>query len=301
MIYTVTFSPSLDYTIELTDLEVGRVNRASGTAIYPGGKGINVSIVLSALGVPNRMLGFVAGFTGRELVGLLEKDGHDYDFIELKTGNSRINVKLCAQTTTDINAKGPGIMNEDLEKLYSKLDKLTDGDVLVLAGSIPDELPAYSYQLIMQRLEGRGVKVIVDAVGEVLTSTLSYHPFLVKPNRAELSELFSTEIRYRSDIEKYARTLIEMGAQNVIVSLDSEGALLVTGEGETVYVDAPEGEALNSVGAGDSMIAGFICGLMRERDMVKALKMGVAAGSASAFSHGLPGASDIEMLYKLIR
>lgn len=243
----------------------------------------------------------MAGFTGRKIVRLLEDGGYDYDFIELGTGDSRINVKVCAEQTTDINAKSPVIGREDIDRLYAQLDRLEAGDILVLAGSIPDELPSYSYQLIMQRLEGKDVKVVVDATGEVLTSTLSYHPFLIKPNRAELSQLFSTQIRCRTDAVKYAKQLILMGACNVLVSLDSEGAILVTQEGDCLRCDAPEGTPVNSTGAGDSMIAGFVYGLLKEHNFSDALRMGIAAGSASAFSRGLPSASDIEALYRFIK
>lgn len=300
MIYTLTFNPSLDYIMELDSLNPGGMNRASSTRITPGGKGINVSIVLTALGVENSMLGFVAGFTGDIIERELKSSGYDTAFIHLESGLSRINVKLSSNVSTEINAPGPSIGRAELELLYSQLDLLTNEDILVLAGAIPDTLPDYTYQMIVERMNDRGVKTVVDATGNLLLSTLSCHPFLIKPNRQELETLFSCKILLHEDVSKYAGKLIEMGAQNVLVSLDHEGAVLATAS-ETIYVPAPDGNVINPVGAGDSMVAGFLTGWLETGLKAEALKMSVAAGSASAFSSGFASGDDIRTLRRLLR
>lgn len=300
MIYTVTFNPSMDYSLEMASLIPGAVNRAKEAHLTPGGKGINVSVVLSSLGIDNRMLGFIAGFTGTELENCLKKRGYKTDFIRLSRGITRINVKLYGKETTDINAEGPHVSKKDLDALIGKLDSLDKHDMVVLSGSVPPSMPEYSYQLITERMKKKKVDVIVDATGDLLLATLPDKPFLIKPNRHELASLFSEKNLSRSDIEKYARKLREKGARNVLVSMDSEGAMLITEDDRALFEKAPSGTPVNTVGSGDSMIAGFLTAYLKTGSFDESLRLAVSAGSACAFSTGLPSAADIVSLRRLL-
>ncbi len=300
MVYTLTFSPSIDYIMEMDGLIPGGMNRASATHILPGGKGINVSTVLDSLGVETTMLGFVAGFTGTEIENILNRHGHKTDFIHLSNGLSRINVKVLGSQATELNAPAPAIYKDDLKVLNDQLSRLKDGDTLVLAGSIPSALPDYTYSVILDSLRSKNITTVVDAEGKLLLSALESHPFLIKPNRQELEALFSTRIISRSDVEKKARTLQEKGARNVLVSLDREGAVLLCEDGSVISCEAPDGNVINPVGAGDSMLAGFICGWLETGKFEDALKTAVSAGSATAFSGGLPSKDDILSLRRLM-
>lgn len=287
MIYTVTFNPSLDYIVSVERLKPGVVNRTSREMIYPGGKGINVSHVLRNLGFDSVALGFQAGFTGREIARLMEKQGIRADFIEVKNGMSRINVKIRSDAETEINGMGPAIGAEDIERLYEKLEKLEEGDLLVLAGSIPAVMPETVYRDIMGHLSGKRLRVVVDATKDLLRNVLEYHPFLIKPNNHELSEIYGVTITTREQVIPYARRLQEEGARNVLVSMAGEGAVLLAETGEVFQAEAPEGTVINSVGAGDSMVAGFIAGYEASGEYGQAFYTGVCAGSASAFSEGM--------------
>lgn len=296
MIYTVTFNPSLDYVMQLERFQPGITNRSSGESISCGGKGINVSIVLKNLGVPSVALGFVAGFTGREIAASLEAEGCATDFIQLEEGLSRINVKLKGECESEINGNGPHIPQRAQDQLMEKLDRLEKGDLLVLAGSIPASLPNDIYQRIMARLQHRGVRFVVDATGELLRKSLEYQPFLIKPNHHELGELFGMEMTSNLAIVAAARKLQEMGARNVLVSRGRDGAILVAENSEVFRDTAPKGNVVNSVGAGDSMVAGFLTGYLRSGSYKEAFFMGLAAGSASAFSPGLATREQVEAL-----
>lgn len=287
MLYTVTLSPSLDYTVWTDKLTAGTVNRAYDTRIIAGGKGINVSVVLKNLGCENTALGFTAGFTGAEIERLLKESGVDTRFLRLPQGNSRINVKLSGEEETEINADGPFIPPHSLESLFDMLDGLKSGDFLVLAGSIPSSLPDTLYLDIMTRLKGRGIKIIADASGSSLVSLLKGEPYLVKPNHIELGEIFGIKISSPEEAVKYAVALQESGAKNVLVSMAQAGAVLVTQDGRRLYCCAPKGKAINSVGAGDSMVAGFLAAVSQGESMENALRTGAAAGSASVFSGSL--------------
>ena len=287
MIYTITFNPALDYIVRVDNFRLGEVNRTSYEEIYAGGKGINVSIVLNNLGIENIALGFIAGFTGKEIESRLKQIGCKTDFIKLSNGMSRINVKLKSNEESEINGQGPEIDDNDLDKLYKKFDLLKEGDVLVLAGSIPSTLPENIYEIIMKRVEKKGIKIIVDATKDLLLNVLKYKPFLIKPNHHELGELFNTEIKSDDEIILYAKKLKEMGARNVLISMAGDGAIFLTEDNRVIKSDVPKGKLVNSVGAGDSMVGGFIAGYLKNQDLEEAFKMGVATGSASAFSEGL--------------
>lgn len=297
MIYTVTFNPALDYVVHMDHLVTDAVNRSRGEAVFYGGKGINVSIVLHHLGIASKALGFVAGFTGEEIEKGLKEQGIDTDFVHLKKGMSRINVKIKAEEETEINGQGPDISEEELNELFGKLEQLEKGDMLVLAGAIPASLPSNMYEMIMERLSGKGVSVTVDATRDLLLNVLKYHPFLIKPNNHELGEMFQVVCNTEDDIRKYAQKLQEQGAENVLVSMAGDGAFLLTKEKTSYIIDVPDGEVINSVGAGDSMVAGFLASYLTEHDYEKALRLGTAAGSATAFSEGLAEKEDIERLY----
>lgn len=286
MVYTVTFNPAIDYVVEMSSLEPGWVNRSQSERMYFGGKGINVSIVLRELGISSKTLGFVAGFTGDAIERGLADMGIDTDFVHLESGNSRINVKIKADEETELNGQGPDISEEAIAELYSRLDRLTDGDILILAGSIPSSLPSDIYEKIMERLADRKIKTIVDATNDLLLNVLKYRPFLVKPNDHELSEIFGRELESDEDIEECARKLKEMGAENVLVSMAEKGAILIDEYGKMHRSGVCRGTLKNSVGAGDSMLAGFVAGTM-DRDYEYALKLGTAAGGATAFSEWL--------------
>ena len=300
MIYTVTFNPSLDYIVSVEDFRLGLTNRTSSELMLPGGKGLNVSMVLGNLGIENTALGFVAGFTGEEIVRRIEKMGVRSDLIPIEKGISRINLKLKSIDGTEINGCGPEISEESVQRLMEKLDVLGAGDVLVLAGSIPGSMPDDIYSKIMERLAGRDVMIVVDATKELLVNVLRYHPFLVKPNNHELGEIFNTELKTREEVVPYARKMQEMGAVNVLVSMAGEGAVLVAEDGSVWDAPAPKGKLVNGVGAGDSMVAGFIAGWMEKKDYRHAFSMGVAAGSASAFSELLATRKEIETVYQQV-
>lgn len=297
MIYTITFNPALDYVVRVHDFKLGEVNRTSYEEVYPGGKGINVSIVLKNLDEENIALGYIAGFTGDEIERKVKSFGCSTDFIKLTNGMSRINVKLKSKEESEINGQGPNISGNDLEQLYKKLDLLQKGDILVLAGSIPKTLPKNIYEIIMEKLSKKEIKFIVDATGELLLNVLKYRPFLIKPNHHELAELFNVAITNEEDIIKYAKKLKEMGARNVLISRAADGAIFINEDNEVIKSKAPKGKVINSVGAGDSMVAGFIAGYLKNERLDEAFKMGVATGSASAFSEGL---ATKEKVYELL-
>ena len=287
MIYTITFNPALDYIVKIDDFNLGHVNRSENEDVYAGGKGINVSIVLNNLGVKSKALGFIAGFTGDEIERRVREFGCDTDFIKLKDGMSRINVKIKADVESEINGGGPNISEEALNKLYEQLDKLVEGDILVLAGSIPKTMPVDVYERIMERLQNRGVKFIVDTTGESLLRALKYNPILIKPNHHELGELFGVKLNNKEEVIDYAKKLKDKGAENVIISMAGDGAVLINSNGEVTTSNVPKGIVKNSVGAGDSMVAGFIAGYLNSETVEEGFKVGVATGSASAFSEGL--------------
>lgn len=296
MIYTVTFNPALDYVVRLPELAPGGVNRTDSEDIQLGGKGINVSCVLGQLGFESVALGFVAGFTGEAVEAGLARRGVKSDFIRLPEGLTRINVKIKAGAETEINGRGPAIPAEALEELFHKLDALTAGDVLVLAGSIPASLPSDVYQRILERLAPKGVLCAVDATGELLVKVLPYKPFLIKPNNHELGEIFGRALHTEAEIVECARLLQDRGARNVLVSMAGDGALLLDEEGGVHRLEAFKGKVKNSVGAGDSMVAGFLAGWLEKGDWAWALRLGSACGSATAFSDALATRAEIESL-----
>ena len=297
MICTVTFNPAIDYVIRTGEIKLGCVNRSASEEIFFGGKGINVSAVLAELGVKSKALGFIAGFTGEAIRQGVEDMGIDADFVRLSEGNSRINVKLKAAEETEINGQGPHIGQKALDKLFSQLEAIGKGDTLILAGSIPGSLPSDVYEIILGKLSGRGIRFVVDAAGKLLLNVLKYRPFLIKPNNFELGELFGAEIVSEDDILNYAEKLRAMGAQNVLVSMAEKGALLLDENGRIHRCGICKGELKNSVGAGDSMLAGFIAGI-DTGDHSYALKLGTACGGATAFSDGLGKRSLIDQLMK---
>ncbi len=296
MIYTVTFNPSLDYIVSVDHFQVGSVNRTNTELMFPGGKGINVSMVLKNLGYDSVALGFMAGFTGKEIVRLLDEREVKSDFINVAEGISRINVKLRGDEESEINGMGPAISAADIDKLYAQLDKLTDGDVLVLAGSIPSVMPESMYMDIMKYLEDKNLHIVVDATKDLLMNVLPYHPFLIKPNNHELGEIFGVTLNTKEEVIPYAKKLQEKGARNVLISMAGEGALLVTEDDQVFESMPPKGKVKNSVGAGDSMVAGFIAGYMNSHDYEEAFYMGLCTGSASAFSDNLATKPEVTAL-----
>ena len=298
MIYTVTFNPSLDYVVQVEHFQGDAVNRTSEEHVYPGGKGNNVAVIASNLGMKSRALGFKAGFTGAAMEQMLQEFGCDTDFIALEEGVTRINVKVKSDDEFEINGQGPRIPDEKIRQLYERLDALESGDVLVLSGSIPNTLPDDMYERIMERLAGTGVRISVDATKDLLMNVLKYHPFLIKPNNHELGEMFGVTLESDDEIAEYARKLQEMGARNVLVSMAGDGAILVTEDGSVLKQLPPAGEVVNSVGAGDSMVAGFLAGYLKTGSYEEALKLGTAAGSATAFTSWLADAGTVGELYK---
>ena len=297
MVYTVTFNPSLDYIVDVEDFRLGMTNRTCSEQMMAGGKGINVSIVLQNLGIENTALGFIAGFTGEEIRRQVAETGIRAQFISIPEGISRINLKLRSIDGTEINGMGPTIGQAQLDALYEKLDTLTDKDTLVLAGSIPASMPSSIYCDIMERLYAKGVTFVVDATKQLLLNVLRYRPFLIKPNNHELGELFGVTLSTREAVIPYARKLQEQGARNVLISMAGQGAVLVAEDGSVHLTPAPKGTLVNAVGAGDSMVAGFLAGWQERHDYGHAFRMGVAAGSASAFSRYLATREEVERVF----
>ena len=295
MIYTVTFNPAIDYVVRTGEMKIGATNRSNSEEIYFGGKGINVSMVLKELDMPSIALGFVAGFTGVAIEKGVQEAGIETDFVHLEKGFSRINVKIKSLQETELNGQGPHITEDAIKELFAKLDSLQDGDTIVLAGSIPNTLPADIYEQILQYLSGKNIKAVVDATGELLLRVMKFKPFLVKPNNHELGELFHVTLQTNEEIAQYARKLQEMGARNVLVSMAGDGALLIDENGKEHFCDVCKGTVRNSVGAGDSMVAGFLAG-SKDGDYEFALKLGTATGGATAFADGLAKREDIDRL-----
>lgn len=300
MVYTITLNPALDYVMKVGKLRYDDINRSKSEEIYYGGKGINVSVILTRLGVHNKALGFVAGFTGRKLEQMLVDEGIDCDFNRLSNGQTRINVKIKADTELDVNASGPDISEDDIKDLMDKLDDIGEDDYLVLAGSIPSTLPDDIYERILSRLQSRGVNFIVDATGDLLKKALPYKPFLVKPNHHELGDLFGVETKTEEDIVKYARKVQEMGARNVLVSRAKDGATLIDENSNVTTFANVDGKLVNSVGCGDSMVAGFVAGYINKKDYAYALKLGAACGNATAFSEELATADEIKKVFEIM-
>jgi 1-phosphofructokinase len=287
VIYTVTFNPSLDYIVSVKDFRPGMTNRTSSELMLAGGKGINVSIVLGNLGIKSTALGFIAGFTGDEIVRRLHNGGINSEFIKINDGISRINIKLKSIDGTEINGQGPHIDSSHIEQLMNRLRRLESGDVLVLAGSIPAGISDNIYKDIMDMLKDKGVQIVVDATSRLLTNVLEYNPFFIKPNQHELGDIFNVTLNTQEEVIPYALELKKMGAVNVCVSMGGKGAILVADDGNVYKAKAPDGILKNSVGAGDSLIAGFLSGWIEKKDYEYAFRKGVATGSASAFSERL--------------
>ena len=300
MIYTVTFNPSLDYIVGTEGFQLGNTNRTVSELMLPGGKGINVSTVLKNLGIESTALGFTAGFTGEEIRRRVGELGFRSEFIDVGNGFSRINVKMKEFDGTEINGQGPVIGEEAVGRLLERLDSLEEGDTLVLAGSIPSSMPDSIYSDILARLEGRGIVFVVDATKDLLLNVLKYRPFLIKPNHHELGEIFGVELENREDVVPYAERLQEQGAQNVLVSMGGKGAVLLDAEGNVHMLPVPKGTLVNAVGSGDSMVAGFLAGWTEKKDYKHAFKMGISAGSASAFSELLATEEEIRRLYETL-
>lgn len=300
MVYTVTFNPSLDYVVQVNNFQNDAVNRAVSENVYAGGKGNNVAVVISNLGLKSRALGFRAGFTGMAMEQMLREYGCDTDFIPLDEGMTRINVKVKAEDEFEINGQGPVIPDEKIMQLFEKTDALTADDVLVLSGSIPGTLPDDIYERMMQRLDGKGVRIAVDATQDLLLRVLKYHPFLIKPNNHELGEMFQVTLTEDELIITYAKKLQQMGARNVLVSMAKDGAILVDEHQQVYQLLPPKGEVVNSVGAGDSMVAGFLAGYLTSGSYEQALRLGTAAGSATAFTSWLAGREQIDAMMEKI-
>ena len=303
MIYTITFNPALDYITQVENFKIGEINRTKTETILPGGKGLNVSIVLKNLEIENTALGFVAGFTGEELIRKLEKQGVKTDFVKVKYGITRINVKISSFNDnnveeTALNGMGPQITKENIEELMKKIQRMTVDDFVILSGSIPKNIDNNIYEKICKILNEKGITFVVDSTQELLINVLKYRPFLIKPNKEELEETVKRNLHTIEDIITSAKTLQEMGAQNVLVSLGNDGAILLTKEGKTFFSEAPKGQVVNTVGAGDSMVAGFLAGYYKTKDYEYALKMGVSAGSASAFSVNLATKEEVDFIFK---
>lgn len=298
MIYTVTFNPSLDYIVEVDDFKYGETNRTSFEMMLPGGKGINVSFVLKNLGIKSTALGFIGGFVGDEIKRRVENEGIEAEFLMLEEGTSRINMKIRNINGMEINAAGPDIPKEKVKDLMEKFNTLKEGDILVLAGSIPNTMPSSIYMDIMAELDQKGIMVVVDATKDLLMNVLEYKPFLIKPNNHELGEIFGVTLNTREDVVPYAKRLHEKGAKNVLVSMAGEGAVLIDETGMVHMSEAPQGKVINAVGAGDSMVAGFIAGWLESKDYEHAFRMGLATGSASAFSENLATKQEVETVLR---
>lgn len=303
MIYTITFNPALDYITQVENFKIGEINRTKTETILPGGKGLNVSIVLKNLGIENTALGFVAGFTGEELIRKIESQDVKTDFVKVEKGMTRINIKISSMNEkkveeTALNGMGPQITENDIEALMEKIQKMSTKDTVILAGSIPKNIGKDIYEKICKKLNEKEITFIVDSTQELLINVLKYKPFLIKPNKEELEETVNCKISTKEDIIEASKKLKGMGAQNVLVSLGNDGALLLTKDDKTYYSKAPKGQVVNTVGSGDSMVAGFLAGYYQTQDYEYALKTGVAAGSASAFSVQLATKKDVDLLLK---
>ena len=296
MVYTVTINPSLDYVMTVPLWKMGGVNRPVKEEWHPGGKGVNVSIMLTRLGMEHRALGFMAGFTGERIESMLLQEGCKTAFIRLNEGDSRINIKIVTDRPTEINGNGPPVPPKAVEALLKQIELLEDRDILVLAGSVPSELPSDMYERILRKTERKAIRTVVDAAGDLLIKTLPFHPFLIKPNHHELGDLFGVTVDNTERAESCARRLQAMGARNVLVSMEKEGALLIDETGEVHRDVPPKGQTVNAVGAGDSMVAGFLFGHMQTGDYKAALKLGVTVGSATAFSSWLAEGREIRAL-----
>ncbi|MDO5548836.1 MAG: 1-phosphofructokinase family hexose kinase [Eubacteriales bacterium] len=301
MIYTVTLNPCLDYIVSVPDFRAGRVNRAKFDRIIPGGRGINVSYVLNILHEKNLALGFVAGFTGEEIRRLMDRDGINNNFVELKNGYSRIDVQMILGMESSINGVGPKVTAEDLDKLAQQLQVLEDGDTLVLSGASPRGARDTVYADLLRTITDKDIDIVVDAKGPLLLNTLKYHPFLIKPNRQEIIDIFYAKPNSIEDIIKYAKNLQSMGARNVLVSLSAEGAILITEDGNVYRHSAMSGEVRNTVGCGDSMIAGFLSGYSKNQDMIEAFQYSLAAASANAFNDGRGSYEEIQNLLQILQ
>ena len=298
MIYTVTFNPSLDYVVQVDHFQLGEVNRTSKEEILEGGKGINVSIVLKNLGIDSVALGFIAGFTGNQIEQGIKQHGCHTNFIRIEEGLSRINVKLKAEEESEINGQGPKIAEEHIQKLYQQLASLQEADIVVLAGSIPNTLPSDIYENIMEYFQNQKISFVVDATKDLLRNVLKYHPFLIKPNNHELGEMYGVKLSTKEEVIPYAKKLQEEGARNVLISMAGEGAVFLDEYGNVYQSAAPKGKVVNSVGAGDSMVAGFLYGYQTTKEYEKAFRYGIATGSASAFSAKLATKPEVEQLYQ---
>lgn len=296
MIYTLTINPSLDYVMEMDKLIVGEMNRSKNTYLLPGGKGINVSQVLKNLSIENVAILPVAGFTGEKLLHMLSEKGITYEAVRLKQGDTRINVKVLGQVETELNAGGPDMTKDEKNALISKVESLSDDDYLILSGSVPKGLGEYFYADLMSYLQEKKVRVILDTIGENFKNALAKKPFLVKPNKEELESLFNVKTDTDEALLELAKKVQKMGAENVLASLGKDGAMLLTEDGNVFYAEAPKGKVVNTVGAGDSMVAGFVAEYTKSMNMEKALKWGIAAGSASAFSKNLASKEEIDAL-----
>ena len=298
MIYTVTLNPSIDYVVRLESLVTGITNRTTSEEYYFGGKGINVSCVLAELDLESTAFGFVAGFTGEAIEKGIRNDKIITDFIKLEKGISRINIKIKAGEETEINCQGPHIEENELLRLLNKVDRINDGDTIVIAGNVPNTMPYDVYERILERIKNKKVRIVVDATKKLLLNSLKYKPFLIKPNRQELSEIFETEVSAEADIEKYAKELQKLGAQNVLISLGGDGAMLIDEFGEKHKQGVLKEKVVNTVGSGDSMVAGFIAGYEKDYSYPYALKLGSACGNATAFLSGLATKEKINELLK---
>lgn len=308
MIYTITFNPALDYTVQVEKFEIGKINRTKSENILAGGKGLNVSIILKRLGIENTALSFIAGFTGKELERKIRQYNIETEFIEMNRGYTRINVKISSleknsliqESETALNGNGPEITENDIEKLLQKIQNINSNDIVILSGNIPKCINENIYEIICKELDGKNVKFVVDASQKLLMNCLKYKPFFIKPNKEELAETFNTKIETKEEIIIYAKKLQEKGAQNVLISLGGDGAILLTEKNEVYYSNTPKGQVINTVGAGDSMVAGFVAGYLKKKDYKEALKLGIASGSATAFSAGLAMNEEINGLLKQI-
>lgn len=296
MVYTVTFNPAMDYVMQVKNMNEKDINRSEEEKMFYGGKGINVSSVLTQLNIENTATGFLAGFTGSELERMLEADNINTDFVHLKTGFTRINVKIKSEKELDINAHGPDISEQDIDELLNKLKKIKSGDYLVLAGSVPHSLSDDIYEKILEHFTDKDINVVVDTTGNLLKNILKYKPFLIKPNHHELGEIFSVDINSTQDVIRYAKKLQEMGAKNVLVSRAKDGATLIDENGNVISVTNAPGKIVSSVGCGDSMVAGFIAGYIESENYEKALRLGAVCANATAFSSSIAKKKEIDKM-----